>query len=89
MADEAGGPGWYTCVVNRAGPAEDGTIFIMLTHQHGNRVFANQWFSASPAVKREMLATALTALTTGWTVTVNLSDSTAYSVCNRLYVVHP
>jgi hypothetical protein len=47
------------------------------------------WFEAVDAMKREMLAVALTAMTTGWIVTAALVDSKEYSVCNRLYVVHP
>lgn len=39
MTDESGGPGWYRCRVLRTGPAEDGNIYVMLTHDHPNKVF--------------------------------------------------
>ena len=48
--------GWFDCEVQKAGPAEDGTIFIGLRHTGGA---FNCWFSATPTMKREMLATAL------------------------------
>jgi hypothetical protein len=37
-------------------------------------------------VKKEILATALTALSTGMTVDTSLSDTAEYSTLNRIYV---
>ena len=65
--------GWFDCEVQKAGPAEDGTIFIGLR--------------ATPTMKREMLATALAALSGRKVVNVSLTSTDEYSVINRMYVV--
>jgi len=78
--------GWfYYCKVNRTGPAEveDGTVFIHLRESSGK---FDGWYSATPSVKREMLATALVALTSNKPVDVLLTTTTEYGVINRLYV---
>lgn len=74
---------WVECNVTRAGPAENGTIYVALKAKDNS--FHN-WFVAVPAMEREMLATALTAISTGNGVTASLSATTAYSTVNRLYV---
>lgn len=76
--------GWFDCEVQKAGPAEDGTIFIWLRHTGGA---FNCWFSATPTMKREMLATALAALSGRKVVNVYLTSTDEYSVINRMYVV--
>jgi hypothetical protein len=75
---------WATCLVTQAGPAEDGTIFIALKDAGGT---FNCWFSAVPAMKKEMLATALSAISTGKSVNAYVTDTVAYSVINRLYLI--
>jgi hypothetical protein len=74
---------WVECNVTRAGPAENGTVYIALRAK--NNSFHN-WFVAVPAMEREMLATALTAISTGNDVTTSLSATAPYSTINRLYV---
>lgn len=74
---------WVECSVTRAGPAENGTVYIALRAKDNS--FHN-WFVAVPAVEREMLATALTAISTGRDVTTSLTATSAYSTVNRLYV---
>lgn len=75
--------GWFDCIVNLTGPAEDGTIFIHLREAGGQ---FDRWYSATAGMKKEMLATALAALTSGKPVTVNLTSTDEYGVVNRLYV---
>lgn len=76
--------GWfYACKVNRTGPAEDGTVFIHLRENSGK---FDSWYSATPNMKREMLATALAALTSNKPVDVYLTTTAQYGVINRLYV---
>ena len=75
---------WVKCIVTRAGPAENGTIFIAL--QGIDKKFNSRWFKAYPKVKNEMLTTALMAISTGKNVTVNLTGTAPYSTINRLYV---
>ncbi len=75
--------GWFDCFVNLTGPAEDGTIFIHLRETGGK---FDRWYSATAGMKKEMLATALAALTSGKPVTVDLTTTDEYGVVNRLYV---
>jgi hypothetical protein len=78
--------GWYTCNVNRAGPADDGNMYIMLTDQAG--AFGGRWFVALTAQQKPMLATALTALTLNLPVTAALADPpNEYTQISRLYVM--
>jgi hypothetical protein len=86
---------WYTCRVNRAGPAADGTdtptpvIYINLTDQGG--AFTGQWFFAEVNSKNEMLAVALAAIGLGKTVNAFVDPpkpgGSPYTQCSRLYVV--
>ena len=75
---------WAECKVTRAGPAEDGTIFIHLREKSGA---FNFWFKAVPNMKKEMLATALAAMNMDKNVQVWLEGTTAYSEVRRLYVI--
>jgi len=55
---------WFTCKVNRVGPASDGgetstpVIYINLTDQAG--AFNRYWFYAAENSRSQMLAVALT-----------------------------
>ena len=53
---------WFDCNVTGAGPGEDGTIWVRLTSTGGE--FTQVWFTALPAIKQQVLQTALTALQT-------------------------
>ena len=75
---------WYNCDVVRAGPGGDDTIAIMLRDKAG--AFPSRWFVALPAQRKEMLATALTAITTGFSVRASLNAIDENTVINRLYV---
>ena len=75
--------GWFNCQVVMAGPAEDENIYIRLRERQGT---FERWYSAVPRIRREMLATALTAISLGLSVDVNLASTTEYSRINRLYV---
>jgi len=68
----------------RAGAAENGTIFIMLRPLGGE--FTARWFVAANQVKKEQLATALTAITTNLHVNANIEAREQYKTLNRLYV---
>ncbi|MGC6176275.1 hypothetical protein [Lacrimispora sp. 38-1] len=76
---------WATCKVTSTGPAEDGNIYIGLRSLDVNPPFTN-WFKAVEGERKEMLATALTAISTGNNVTTLLTDSKPYSIINRLYI---
>ena len=84
-AEPAPSPGgWFTCDVRSAGPAEDGTIYISLKDVGG--AFPFQWYYAVSNERREMLATALAAITSGFRLTAHLVSKDAYSQINRLYI---
>ena len=76
---------WFTCDVTRAGPAENGTIYLGLRDVGGT--FPSRWFQAVPQMEKEMLATALTAVSTGKRVRTSIADTAAYSTVNRLYII--
>ena len=78
--------GWFMCQVIRAGPDYDGHVNIMLTDSADSQVFAQRWFQALDAVKQEMLAVALAALSTGYQVNVNLVSTDQGSQCLNLYL---
>lgn len=75
--------GFVTCRVERVGPSEDGNINVWLTDQGGK---FSHWFVAMAAMKREILSTALTAISTGLPVDAAVSSTDEYSQLNRIYV---
>lgn len=78
---------WYQCEVGMTGPAEDGTVYINLKDK-GN-AFGPRWFKASPDIRKDLLATALTAVSTGYVVETLLDSPADYSVIHRMYVRKP
>jgi len=74
----------FACLVQETGPAEDGEIYVRLRAVSGE--FDNRWFKAYPSLKREMLATALTGISTGFNVNVELVSIDEYAVIERLFV---
>lgn len=74
---------WTRCTVERAGPAENGVIYIALRATDNS---FNNWYQAVPAMQKEMLATALTAISLNKEVDAFITDVAAYSTINRLYV---
>jgi hypothetical protein len=75
---------WYNCDVIRAGPGGDNKIYVMLRDKAG--AFPERWFVALPAQQKEMLATALTAMTTSLSVRASLDAIDENTQINRLYV---
>ena len=76
---------WYNCDVIRAGPGGEGTtIYIWLRDKGG--AFDTTTFIANPAQQKELLATALTALTTRLSVLTALDATTENTQLNKLYV---
>jgi hypothetical protein len=86
---------WYNhCKVNSAGPAADGgetaggTVYVNLTDPAG--AFTSYWFYAAVNAKPQMLAVVLTAITLGYTVSVNVDginpNNSPFTQINRLYI---
>mgnify|MGYP001279858709 CR=1 FL=1 len=63
---------WYMCHVYGAGSTYGNTVTIGLKENGGK---FEQWFSADTAQQRELLATGLAALSTGYEVSVGLEDT--------------
>jgi hypothetical protein len=76
---------WVTSEVMRAGAAEDGTIYVRL-RPLGGQFPGSRWFAAATQVRQEILATALTAITTRLHVNANLEALEEYQTLYRLYV---
>ena len=83
-ADAAPGGG-FSCTVTGAGVAEDGEIYIELREE--NRFF---WglYTAVASQRREMLATALTAISTQTPVVAFLTTRENFGTINGLLIYH-
>lgn len=86
----------FTCNVNEVGPVVDGTetasptIYLNLTDTGGS--FDHTWFFAANNCKREMLATALAAISTQSQIRAVLDvptgqDTIPHPQCYRMYIV--
>ena len=85
------------CKVVHVGPASDGAetpapvIYIQLTDEAGS--FTNYWFYAADNSKKEMLATAMTAISLKASVAVSAvapnPNNSPYTQINRLYLAAP
>jgi hypothetical protein len=82
---EAAAGGWFDCEVIRCGPAEDGNIYIGL-RPLGGQWPGWRWYSATNTQRKEMLATALTAISNQLHVSAALSTTDAYGTVERCYV---
>lgn len=78
--------GWFGCDVLRVGPVEDGKIYIGL-RDRGNGWPGARWYSAVPGYRKEMLATALTAISLQLPVSAALTTTDEYGEINRLYIM--
>jgi hypothetical protein len=82
---EAAPGGWFTCDVMWAGPIENGEVYIMLREVGGQ--FQRWYYPISQEVRKEMLAVALTAITTGLRVSAALSTTDEWGPIERLYIM--
>jgi hypothetical protein len=73
----------YVCQVVKAGAAANGKTYIWLREQSGA---FNTWFIAHPATAKEMLATALVAISMGLSVEVVLTATEMNTVLLGIYV---
>jgi hypothetical protein len=84
---------WFVCKVESAGPDENGNVLVRLSTQKASPsgvTFGPLWFIAVEISKREMLATALSAIATGLNVDAMFRPPTEVPVeggtLYRLYV---
>jgi hypothetical protein len=81
-ADAAPG-GWFTCDVMWGGPIENGQVWILLREVGGQ---FQRWYHPVSIVQKEMLAVALTAMTTGFRVEAALSTMDEWGPIERMYI---
>jgi len=80
---------WYTCTVNMAGAGWGTHCYIKLSDTAATPDFENKWFVALDSQEKEMLATALTAMTNNMQVKVYISSSSPYSIIRAMYLISP
>lgn len=76
-------PLWFNCKVEKVGPADTGEIFIFLKDVNGS---FSHWFIPVSSMQREMLSTALTAISTGLTVEALVASPKEYDRILRFYI---
>lgn len=74
---------WYTCTVNQTGLSTTNSL-VMLTQT--SAAFTNRWFILPAAQANQMLAVALTAMSSGMHVAV-FTNSAQYSTISTMYLV--
>lgn len=75
---------WFDCKVDRVGPGEDGTIWVMMSDTGGK--FSGVWFRALPAIRQQVLETALFALQGNLVSQVGVTGTRPDS---EIYRIHP
>ncbi len=79
------GDSWFVCSVMKAGPAEDGRVYIWLRDLGGK---FDTWFFANPEIRRDALSVAIVAIVNGIKVEAALPSPSpqAYTSINRIYL---
>ncbi len=81
-------PAWYICEVTMTGMGNAGISFIRLTDLGANPAFTDKFFSSSPGISNQILATALAAMTADMRVFVNLDASLpGIPTANNVYLM--
>jgi hypothetical protein len=80
----------YTCNILQAGQTSgaSGVAYVQLTDTAATPAFANRWFTldTSGVKSNQMLATALTALSLGKTVTLSITSTAQFANVIAIYV---
>jgi hypothetical protein len=74
---------WFDCRIESAGPGEDGTIWVNMTDTGGK--FNQVWFVALPAIRPQVLETALAAVQSKLSCQVGVTRS---ETSNQIYRIH-
>ena len=74
---------WFDCRIESAGPGEDGTIWVNLTDT--GDTFSQVWFIALPAIRQQVLETALVALQSNLDCHVGVTGTDTDS---QIYRIH-
>jgi hypothetical protein len=78
---------WYNCQVKMAGAAGGPNTYIALSHASSTPAFTGRWFTANSSEQKEMLATALAAMSSNVQVKAYLSSTVAYSTIGSMYMM--
>jgi hypothetical protein len=76
---------FFDCRVGRAGPGEDGTIWVNLTDT--GEEFTDVWFIALPGIRQQVLDTALVAVQSNLLCQVALTGTSEGSVIYRIHAI--
>jgi phosphotransferase system HPr-like phosphotransfer protein len=79
---------WHVCYVLEAGlSANTGIVFVKLDAKTDSESTwtGGRWFTASGTDSKSVLAVALTAVSNGTEVTVNLTNTTEYTLMQGLF----
>lgn len=79
--------GWYNCEVKMAGPTAGTKTYMTLSHASSTPEFTGRWFTATSGKQKEMLATALAAMSNMVQVRAHLSSTGQYSTINSMYMM--
>lgn len=81
----------YNCHITRVSPmigtSGEAVVLIALTDLGG--AFADRWFQADELVRREVLALALTAVSSGLRVSVELDSEEQWSTAKFVCLLRP
>lgn len=77
---------WKTCSVVSVGADSTAKAYIQLTDTAGTPAFTSRYFTLVSTAKNELLASALTALSSGKNVVVQLANTSQYANVNIMYV---
>jgi hypothetical protein len=87
MTTTQAAPTWYDVEINMAGMSANGTLFIRVTDLAPSPAFTNLWIIGNPSLSREMLATALAAMTNDMVAFVNTDpNDPGFPLANNLYL---
>jgi hypothetical protein len=87
MVSTQAAPTWYDVEINMAGMSANGTLFIRVTDLASSPAFTNLWIIGNPSLSREMLATALAAMTNDMVAFVNTDPTDpGFPLANNLYL---
>jgi hypothetical protein len=81
---EAAAGGWFDCEITLVGPAADDNVYIGLRSLEGKWP-GSRYYSAISTYKKEILATALTAIATSLHVSVYLMTTDPGGTVTRCY----
>jgi hypothetical protein len=77
---------WYTCTIDRIGPAN--TVYVMVSDTAQSPAFTRKWCKCSDALKNQMLAVALTAMTNGQTISIRIDPAISVPTINNMYLIN-